>query len=119
MNLQPHSRGRAGSAPRYTDALTWAADADRDAGFQRFHDALAEYVGWEEMLEIVGIVVNENGCARVLGRQGRRVRAARGGGALGGHRGASASYVVHEADGLVTGPGEDGFASEQRHGLDT
>ena len=117
MSFTPRPSERA---PRYTDARTRAADADRDAGFQRFHDALAEYVGREEMFEIIGIVVNENGWTRVkLGRQGSRVRAARGGGALGGYRGASASYVVHEAGGLVTGPREDGFASEQRHGWET
>ena len=30
------------AALRYTEALTRAADTDRDAAFQRFHDALAE-----------------------------------------------------------------------------
>ena len=58
MSFTPRPSERA---PRYTDARTRAADADRDAGFQRFHDALGEYVGRKEMLEIAGIVVNENG----------------------------------------------------------
>src|SRR3954469_8190047 len=33
------------AALRYTEALTRAADTDRDAAFQRFHDALAEHFG--------------------------------------------------------------------------
>ena len=36
--------------------------------------------------------------------------------ALGGHRGASISYVVREAGGLVAGPGEDDFVVKPRHG---
>jgi AhpD family alkylhydroperoxidase len=44
----------------YAEALTRAADTDRDAAFQRFHDALAENFSPEEMLEIVGVVVNMN-----------------------------------------------------------
>jgi hypothetical protein len=46
-------------------ALTRAADTDRDAGFQRFHDALAENFSREEILEIVGIVVNMNVWTRI------------------------------------------------------
>src|SRR6201984_3203398 len=42
------------AALRYTEALTRVADTDRDAAFQRFHDALAEHFTSEEMLEIVG-----------------------------------------------------------------
>ena len=45
---------------RYAEALTRAADTDRDAAFQRFHDALAENFSLEEMLEIVGVVVDMN-----------------------------------------------------------
>jgi hypothetical protein len=37
----------------------------RDAGFQRFHDALAENFSREEILEIVGIVVNMNVWTRI------------------------------------------------------
>src|SRR5919202_5747510 len=48
------------AALRYTEALTRAADTDRDVAFQRFHDALVEHFGPEEMLEIVGIVVTMN-----------------------------------------------------------
>src|SRR5215831_3379291 len=46
------------AALRYTEALTRAADTDRDAAFQRFHDALAENFSPDEILEIVGVVVN-------------------------------------------------------------
>jgi hypothetical protein len=57
-------RGRAGGAPLY-EALTRAADTDRDAAFQRFHVALAEKFGPEEILEIVGVVVNMNFWTRI------------------------------------------------------
>ena len=50
---------------RYTEALTRAADTDRDAAFQRFHDALAENFSPEEILEIVGVVVNMNVWTRI------------------------------------------------------
>ncbi len=53
------------AALRYTEALTRLADTDRDAAFQRFHDALVEHFGPEEMLEIVGIVVNRNVWTRI------------------------------------------------------
>ena len=43
------SRRRSG----YAEALTRVADTDRDAAFQRFHDALAAHFDPEEMLEIV------------------------------------------------------------------
>jgi hypothetical protein len=36
------------------------ADTDRDTQFQRFHDALAEHFSPEEMLAIVGVVINMN-----------------------------------------------------------
>ena len=48
------------AALRYAEALTRAADTDRDVAFQRFHDALAENFSPEEILEIVGVVVNMN-----------------------------------------------------------
>jgi AhpD family alkylhydroperoxidase len=48
------------AALRYTEALTRAADTDRDLAFQRFHDALVEHFGPEEVLEIVGVVINMN-----------------------------------------------------------
>ena len=48
------------AALRYAEALTRAADTDGDAAFQRFHDALAEHFGAEEMLEIVAVVINMN-----------------------------------------------------------
>jgi AhpD family alkylhydroperoxidase len=53
------------AALRYTEALTRAADTDRDAAFQRFHDALAEHFSREEILEIVGIVINMNVWTRI------------------------------------------------------
>ena len=48
------------AALRYAEALTRVADTDRDAAFQRFHDALAEHFSPPEILEIVGVVVNMN-----------------------------------------------------------
>ena len=48
------------AALRYTEVLTRAADTDRDAAFQRFHDALAEHFNSAEMLEIVAVVINMN-----------------------------------------------------------
>jgi AhpD family alkylhydroperoxidase len=53
------------AALRYTEALTRAADTDRDSAFQRFHDALAEHFRDEEILEIVAIVVNMNVWTRI------------------------------------------------------
>ena len=53
------------AALRYAEALTRAADTDRDASFQRFHDALAENFSPEEILEIVGVVVNMNVWTRI------------------------------------------------------
>jgi alkylhydroperoxidase family enzyme len=53
------------AALRYTEALTRAADTDRDAAFQRFHEALAENFNPEEILEIVGVVVNMNVWTRI------------------------------------------------------
>jgi AhpD family alkylhydroperoxidase len=59
-----HSKAEQ-AALRYTEALTRAADTDRDAAFQRFHDALAENFSLEEILEIVGVVVNMNVWTRI------------------------------------------------------
>jgi AhpD family alkylhydroperoxidase len=53
------------AALRYAEALTLAADLDGDAAFQRHHDALAEHFSREEMLEIVGVVVNMNVWTRI------------------------------------------------------
>jgi AhpD family alkylhydroperoxidase len=53
------------AALRYTEALTRAADTDRDAAFQRFHEALADHFSPEEILEIVGVVVNMNVWTRI------------------------------------------------------
>jgi AhpD family alkylhydroperoxidase len=59
------------AALRYTEALTRAADTDRDAAFQRFHDALAENFSPEEILEIVAVVVNMNVRTRIKLAEGR------------------------------------------------
>jgi AhpD family alkylhydroperoxidase len=53
------------AALRYTEALTRAADSDRDGAFQRFHDALAEHFNSAEILEIVAVVVNMNVWTRI------------------------------------------------------
>ena len=53
------------AALRYAEALTRVADTNRDAAFQRFHDALAEHYGTAEMLEIVAVVVNMNIWTRI------------------------------------------------------
>ena len=53
------------AALRYAEALTRAADTDRDGAFQRFHDALAANFSREEILEIVGVIVNMNVWTRI------------------------------------------------------
>ena len=53
------------AALRYAEALTRVSDTDRDAAFQRFHDALAENFSLEQMLEIIGVVVNMNVWTRI------------------------------------------------------
>ena len=59
-----HSKAEQ-AALRYAEALTRVADTDRDAAFQRFHDALAAHFSPEEMLEIVAVVVNMNVWTRI------------------------------------------------------
>src|SRR3954462_1109158 len=54
-----------GAAPRSTAGRARGADTDGDAAFQRFHDALAEHFGPEEILEIVAVVVNMNVWTRI------------------------------------------------------
>ncbi len=53
------------AALRYTEALTRAADTDRDGAFLRFHDALAAHFTPEEILEVVAVVVNMNVWTRI------------------------------------------------------
>jgi AhpD family alkylhydroperoxidase len=53
------------AALRYTEALTRAADTDRAAAFQGFHDALAEHFSPEEIVEVVAVVVNMNVWTRI------------------------------------------------------
>ena len=57
-------RGRAGGAPLYRGAHPCRRHRP-DAAFQRFHDALAENFSPEEILEIVGVVVNMNVWTRI------------------------------------------------------
>src|SRR5918995_5135835 len=53
------------AALRYTEALTRVAGTDSDGAFQRLHEALAEHFSQEEILEIVGVVVNMNVWTRI------------------------------------------------------
>jgi hypothetical protein len=59
------------AALRYPEALTRAPDTDADQAFQRFHDALAEHFDAEEILEIIGVVVNINVWTRLKLAEGR------------------------------------------------
>ncbi len=62
------------AALRYAEALTRVADTDRDAAFQRFHDALAEHFSAQEILEIVAVVVNMNVWTRIKLAEGAMPR---------------------------------------------
>jgi AhpD family alkylhydroperoxidase len=53
------------AALRYAEALTRAPDRDADRAFQPFHEALARHFDAEEILEIIGVVVNMNVWTRV------------------------------------------------------
>jgi AhpD family alkylhydroperoxidase len=61
-SFTPRPSRRLSAIPTHS---TRAADTDRDAAFQRFHDALAENFSMEEILEIVGVVVNMNVWTRI------------------------------------------------------
>jgi len=50
----------ARAALAYTEALTRVADATVADDFRARHDALAEHFSQEEILEIIGIVINLN-----------------------------------------------------------
>jgi hypothetical protein len=54
-----------GRQPRLRAARVGARRPDPAAAFQRFHDALAENFSPEEILEIVGVVVNMNVWTRI------------------------------------------------------
>ena len=60
------------AALRYTEALTRAADTDADQAFQRFHDELAKHFDAEQMLEIIGVVVNMNVWTRLKLAEGAK-----------------------------------------------
>jgi hypothetical protein len=51
--------------PAHEESGLARADTDRDAAFQRVHDALAENFSPEEILEIVAVVVNMNVWTRI------------------------------------------------------
>ncbi len=48
------------AALAYTEALTRVADTDHASGFADRHDQLAEYFSGEQILDIVGVVINMN-----------------------------------------------------------
>jgi AhpD family alkylhydroperoxidase len=71
------------AALRYAEALTRAADTNPDAAFQRYHDALAEHFGPQEILEIVAVVVNMNVWTRIKLAEGAMPGRAGGGASAG------------------------------------
>src|SRR4051812_10313674 len=60
------------AALRYTEALTRAPDTDADRAFQRFHAGLAKHFDAEEILEIIGVVVNMNVWTRLKLAEGAK-----------------------------------------------
>jgi AhpD family alkylhydroperoxidase len=62
----------ARAALAYTEALTRVADATVADDFGARHDALAEHYSQEEILEIVGIVINMNVWTRLKLAEGAR-----------------------------------------------
>ena len=48
------------AALRYAEALTLAHETSAERPFQRLHDGLAEHFHADEILEIIGVVVNMN-----------------------------------------------------------
>ncbi|MGI9647651.1 MAG: carboxymuconolactone decarboxylase family protein [Acidimicrobiia bacterium] len=48
------------AALAYTEALTRAADTDHTAGFADRHEALAEHFTADQILDIIGVVINMN-----------------------------------------------------------
>jgi AhpD family alkylhydroperoxidase len=61
------------AALRYTEALTRAPDTEADQAFQRFHDGLAKHFDAEEILEIIGVVVNMNVWTRLKLAEGAKL----------------------------------------------
>lgn len=60
----------ARAALAYTEAITRIADATVAADFSARHDALAQYFPEEEVLEIIGIVINMNVWTRLKMAEG-------------------------------------------------
>jgi AhpD family alkylhydroperoxidase len=62
------------AALRYAEALTRVHDGDGDQAFQRFHDGLATHFIPDEILEIIGVVVNMNVWTRLKLAEGAKPR---------------------------------------------
>jgi AhpD family alkylhydroperoxidase len=60
------------AALAYTEALTRVADATVAGRFQPYHDALAEHFSDEQILDIVGVVINMNVWTRLKLAEGAR-----------------------------------------------
>ena len=60
------------AALRYAEALTRVPDTDADQAFQRVHDGLATHFDTEQILEIVGVVVNMNVWTRLKLAEGAK-----------------------------------------------
>jgi AhpD family alkylhydroperoxidase len=73
-----HSKAEQ-AAIRYAEALTRAADTDADVPLQAYHDVLSAHFNEEEMLEIVGVVVNMNIWTRIKLAEGAMPAPAEGG----------------------------------------
>ena len=66
----------ARAALAYTEAITRVADATAPDDFGARHDALAEHFSQEEILEIIGIVINMNVWTRLKLAEGATPRLA-------------------------------------------
>jgi hypothetical protein len=64
-------RGRAGRPPLHRGAYP-GRRYGADQAFQRFHDRLAEHFDAEEILEIIGVVVNMNVWTRLKLAEGAK-----------------------------------------------
>ena len=62
------------AALAYAERLTRAADATNDTPFQTAHDDLAMHFDEEQMLEIVGVIINMNIWTRLKLAEGATTR---------------------------------------------
>jgi AhpD family alkylhydroperoxidase len=60
------------AALRYAEALTRIPDTDAGQAFQHLHDGLASHFDAEEILEIIGVVVNMNVWTRLKLAEGAK-----------------------------------------------